>query len=344
MQTNAKEQQDWLYRTNHGGWKYALAFSAFLILGLVVLSYAQVSDQYSYQSVEVPFPNRGTMITGMTDRGKLAGVYYDVNEMQRSWTFMPPRTFKKLTYKTKRIEVIDIAGSGRVVGYYMERNAWHAFTMHSGHFKELRIPNMTVGTCAINNDASSIVCNAWITSTGPEDYDPRNFIAFFTGAGTFVGTLETPYPWVGITVTGVNNRLDVVGWIEDGCPDGGHWCSWKMHGPLGPNPWTFERLFEPGRHIRVQGINDNGLMAVTAIDYPREGEDVSAFASDGISHTELFPPDAGQNPQYDDGLGPFRENWVTSVNNQGQFAGYYYDHEWNLKGFVATPSANVAQR
>jgi hypothetical protein len=331
-----------LHRSEHRGHVWTAALIAFLLLGLASFAHAAVADSYTYQTIEVPYAALGTRITGLTDLGKLAGLYEDPNGVARSWAFFPPRTFKKLTYKTRMIEVLDIAGSGRVVGNYFERNTWRAFTLHSGHLKELRAPGMAVGTCAINNDASGIVCHA---STPPAEgsYYERNFLAFFSGNGTFIRTLETPYHGVVFTVTGVNNRLDVVGWIEDGCPDGGHWCSWKLNGPLSAAPWTFERLFEPGGHIRVQDINDHGLMAVTALDYPREGEDVSSFAFDGVSRTELFPPDAGQADTGDD-LGPFRENWVTSVNNNGQFAGYYWDNQWKLKGFVATPVANVAQR
>jgi hypothetical protein len=340
METDAIAHRGPLFgsvRITHPLWAGIL--TTVLLLGLTAWSHAQVADGYTYRMIELPYAALSTQITGLTDLGKLAGVYEDPNGVVRSWAFFPPRTFKKLTYKTRNVHVLDIAGSGRVVGY--------AFTLHSGRFKELRVPGMTVESCAINNDATAIVCHAW-TALPENPYYARNFLAFFSGNGTFIRTLETPYHGAFLMVTGVNNRLDVVGWIEDGCPDGSHWCSWKLNGPLSAAPWTFERLF--GGDTRVQDINDHGLMAVTAIGYPREGEDTSSFAFDGVNWTELFPPEAGW-PSGDPDLGPFREIWVTEVNNHGQFAGYYYDfaavytgNGLPYKSFVATPVVNLVQR
>ena len=87
--------------------------------------------------------------------------------------------------------------------------------------------------------------------------------------------------------------------------------------------------------IRVQDINDAGLMAVQSVDAPDAG-DMSSYAFDGTTWTELIPPGSLHDC--------CRDINVMSVNNQGQFAGYYLSVDGREHGFVATPSLNLVQR
>jgi hypothetical protein len=265
-----------------------------MLLSLTSFAHAALADSYTYQTIDVPYPTFSTRITGLTDLGKLAGLYTDLAGVDRSWRFVPPNKYEKLTYKSKLIRVDDLAGSGRIVGTYVDATGLHVFTLHSGHLRELRAPGMAVGQCAINNDAIAIACAAWPTSW--DEYDGTSYVALFSGTGVFLRVVPLPWLWVTNTVTGINNRHDVVGYAEDlGRPGCENWpprfSGWLIEGPLGANPEMVHLIGAGCADTMVRDINDAGLMAVNLPDAPEAG-DTSSYAFDGTTWTELAVPGA----------------------------------------------------
>jgi hypothetical protein len=183
-----------------------LATLLFLLLGLAYLSHAAVADGYTYERVDVPFAGaHNTRITGLTERGTLAGTYTDAAGVERSWRKVRGKGFEKLGWLGKRLEVSDIAGNTRVVGRYQDATGWHAFTMRSGKLRELRVPGMGVGSCAINQDGTDIACLASAARQEGEVEVYDEFVVYFTPGGAVVGSVPLPFwPSRYHVVTGVN--------------------------------------------------------------------------------------------------------------------------------------------
>jgi hypothetical protein len=65
-----------------------------MLLSLTSFAHAALADSYTYQTIDVPYPTFSTRITGLTDLGKLAGLYTDLAGVDRSWRFVPPNPYE----------------------------------------------------------------------------------------------------------------------------------------------------------------------------------------------------------------------------------------------------------
>ena len=169
------------HRTHpHGSIRHTARRGLLVLAGLLILSSAAFAQTHTYASVEVPFPHSYMRITGLTDLGKLVGSYTDASHTERVWRLTPPNRWEKITWKGQPLWIVDVAGSGRMVGGYGDAAGWHPFTLHSGRLKELEAPGLSVGLCAINNDASLIVCTAQREWEETSRWRPRRSISTST--------------------------------------------------------------------------------------------------------------------------------------------------------------------
>ncbi len=273
-------------------------------------------------SVQAQF--KGTRVQGLNDDGELVGLYntnsgvFGFYEIGGVFSTLPDPS----PGLTSGFGANGVNNSGQIVGEYdLQAGGYHGYLYSGGTYTTIEDPNAAaVGATACNsiNDPGQIV-GSYSAGNGVE----HGFLYSGGANGTYTN-IDVPlaqHTWA----QGINNAGEIVGYYEDS--------SNAFHGFTYTNGTyaTFDDA-QGTQGTFAFGINDLGQIVGK---YANASGQHGFLYSGGVFLSVDDPSAVVPSPNVD------TVTEIYDINNAGRTAGFYFDNNSAIHGFVTVPPAAI---